>query len=301
MKALVKYAPGVGNMEIRDIPEPVAGPGQIKIEVKAAAICGSDLHIYHDTIAIPQNPPFVPGHEFCGIIAEIGEGVTGWKNGDRVTSQTAASFCGKCVNCNTGRYNLCDERKTLGFWYDGAFTKYIIVPEARVHRLPDNVSFKAGAITEPTASVVHPVLEQTAITAGDVVLVNGPGGIGLIALQVAKAQGAIVVVAGTTIDKERIEKAKELGADYVLNVEEEDLGEFIRSITNGLGADIVLECTGVGVAANNALKAIKKQGEFTQIGLFGKPITLDYDTICFKELKVTGSLGSTWTSWHKAL
>ncbi len=301
MKALVKYATGPGNMEIREIPEPIPGPGQIKIEVKAAAICGSDLHIFHDAIGIPQNPPFVLGHEFCGVIAEIGEGVIGWKKGDRVTSQTAVSFCGKCVNCNTGRYNLCDERKTLGFWYNGAFAKYTIVPDARVHLLPDNVSFNAGAVTEPTASVVHPVLELTVITAGDVVLVNGPGGIGLIALQVAKAQGAIVIVTGTTVDQERLEKAKELGADYVVNVQEIDLDTFIKSITNGLGVDVVLECTGVEAAANSALKVIKKQGKYTQIGLFGKPITLDFEIICYKELMVTGSLGSTWTSWHRAL
>ena len=301
MKALVKYSSGAGNMEIRDIPEPAPGPGEIKIEVKAAAICGSDLHIFHDLIAIPQNPPFVLGHEFCGVIAEVGEGVIGWEKGDRVTSQTAVSFCGKCVNCNTGRYNICDDRKTLGFWYNGAFAKYTIVPDARVHKLPDNVSFVAGAVTEPTASVVHPVLELTSITAGDLVLINGPGGIGLIALQVAKAQGAIVVVTGTTVDMERLKKAKELGADYVVNVQEIDLDVFIKSITKGIGADIVFECTGNEAAANNALRAIKKQGKYTQIGLFGKLITLDFEIICYKELVVTGSLGSTWTSWHRAI
>jgi L-iditol 2-dehydrogenase len=108
MKALVKYASGDGNMEIRDIQEPTPKRGQIKIEVKAAGICGSDLHIYHGDIAIPLNYPVVTGHEFCGVVTDVGEDVTEWKIGDRVTSETAFSFCGKCEYCITGFYNFCN-------------------------------------------------------------------------------------------------------------------------------------------------------------------------------------------------
>lgn len=301
MKALVKYAKGNGNMEIRDVPEPKPGPGQVKIEVKAAGICGSDLHIYHDDIAIPLNPPVVTGHEFCGVVVEVGEGVTAWKPGDRVTSETAFSFCGKCHYCITGYYNLCNERRTLGYWYNGAFAKYTVVPQERVHVLSDSIDFISGALLEPLACVTHAVLELTTITVGDVVLVVGPGAIGLATLQVAKAQGATVVVSGTSIDKERLEMAKKLGADYTINVQEEDLQKFIWELTKGRGVDVVLECSGVARAADDALKVIKKQGQFTQIGLFGKPITIDFERICFKELKVTGSLGSRWTSWEKAI
>ncbi|MBZ4645919.1 MAG: putative arabitol-phosphate dehydrogenase [Clostridia bacterium] len=301
MKALVKYAKGNGNMEIRDVPEPKPGPGQVKIEVKAAGICGSDLHIYHDDIAIPLNPPVVTGHEFCGVVVEVGEGVTAWKPGDRVTSETAFSFCGKCHYCITGYYNLCNERRTLGYWYNGAFAKYTVVLQERVHVLSDSIDFISGALLEPLACVTHAVLELTTITVGDVVLVVGPGAIGLATLQVAKAQGATVVVSGTSIDKERLEMAKKLGADYTINVQEEDLQKFIWELTKGRGVDVVLECSGVARAADDALKVIKKQGQFTQIGLFGKPITIDFERICFKELKVTGSLGSRWTSWEKAI
>ncbi|MDK2799254.1 MAG: L-iditol 2-dehydrogenase [Clostridiales bacterium] len=301
MKALVKYAKGNGNMEIRDVPEPKPGPGQVKIEVKAAGICGSDLHIYHDDIAIPLNPPVVTGHEFCGVVAEVGEGVTDWKPGDRVTSETAYSFCGTCPYCITGYYNLCNNRRTLGYWYNGAFAKYTVVPQERVHALPDNVDFVSGALLEPLACITHAVLELTTITVGDVVLVVGPGAIGLATLQVAKAQGATVVVSGTSVDKERLEMAKKLGADYTINVMEEDLQKFIFELTKGRGVDVVFECSGVARAADDALKVIKKQGQFTQIGLFSKPITIDFEKICYKELKVTGSLGSRWTSWEKAI
>lgn len=301
MKALVKYAKGPGNMEIRDIPEPAAGPGQVKIEIKATGICGSDLHIYHDDIVIPIKPPVVTGHEFSGIIAEIGENVNEWHVGDRVVSETAYDFCGTCVYCITGFYNLCSQRKTLGYWYNGAFTHYTVVPAARVHRLPDHIDFIGGALTEPLACVTHATLELTHITTGDFVLITGPGAIGLLTLQVAKTQGATVIVAGTNQDVGRLQRATELGADYCFNVQQQNLIEEVQALSGGNGADIVFECSGNAKALNDALLAIKKQGQFTQIGLFGKPLTVDVDKICFKEIKFTGSLGSRWTSWEKAL
>ena len=151
MKALVKYASGSGNMEIRDMPVPHAGPGQIKIKVMEAGICGSDLHIYHSDIAIPINPPVITGHEFSGIVEEVGEGVSGFKPGDPVVSETAYDYCGKCDFCREGWYNLCIERKTLGYWYNGIFTKYTVVPADRVHHIPEGVSFTAAAMTEPVS------------------------------------------------------------------------------------------------------------------------------------------------------
>jgi L-iditol 2-dehydrogenase len=289
-------------MEVRDVAESKAGPGQVKIEVKAAGICGSDLHIFHDDIAgIPINPPVVTGHEFTGVIVEVGEGVTQWKVGERVTSETAVSFCGDCMHCRTGRYNLCNNRRTLGYWYNGAFTSYTVVPKERIHKLPDAIDFIAGALAEPLACVTHAVLELTTIITGDVVLVSGPGSIGMLALQVAKAQGAIVVVSGTNIDRERLTMAKQLGADYTVDITEQDLAALINELTCGRGADVTLECSGAARAANDALVLTRKFGHYTQIGLFGKPIQIDFEKICYRELKVTGSLGSTWTSWEKAI
>jgi len=301
MKALVKYARGNGNMEIRDVPEPKAGPGQVKIEVKAAGICGSDLHIFHDDIAIPINPPFTMGHEFCGIVAETGEGVTEWKLGDRVTSETAYSFCGRCPQCITGFYNLCNERRVLGYWYDGAFASYTVVPQERIHALPDTVSFTAGALLEPLACITHAVLELMSISVGDVVLITGPGSIGLGSLQVAKAQGATVIVAGTGVDGERLKMAESLGADYAVDATRDDLKALVERVTKGWGADSVIECSGSAAGAAAGLELVRKRGQFTQIGLFGKPITVDFEKICYKELRVTGSLGSRWTSWEKAI
>ena len=245
MKGLVKYAKGSGNMEIRDIPEPNPGPGQVKIEVHAAGICGSDLHIFHDVIdGLPINPPVVTGHEFAGVVAAVGENVTEWKVNDRVTSETPVTICGDCLNCRTGFYNICSNRRTLGYWYNGAFTRYTVVPQHRVHRLPDNIDFLAGALCEPLACVTHATMELTRIEAGDVVLVTGPGTIGLLAMQLAKAQGATVLVGGTGIDKERLEMAKRLGADRTVDVTREDIFAVVHELTGGRGVDVVFEHVG---------------------------------------------------------
>jgi L-iditol 2-dehydrogenase len=289
-------------MEIRDMPEPNPGPGQVKIEVKAAGICGSDLHIFHDDIdGIPINPPMIAGHEFCGVVAAVGDGVTKWKVGDRVTSETAFSFCGDCLHCRTGFYNLCNNRRTLGYWYNGAFARYTVVPQERIHRLPEHVDFLSGALCEPLACVTHAVMELTKIEAGDVVLVSGPGAIGLLALQVAKASGATVLVSGTGVDTKRLELAKELGADRTVDITKEDIFAVMKEMTAKTGADVVLECSGSPRAVDTALLLTRKAGQYTQIGLFGKPLEVDFEKICYRELKVTGSLGSTWTSWEKGI
>ncbi len=288
-------------MEIRDIPEPKPGPGQVKIEVKEAGICGSDLHIYHSDIAIPVNPPVVVGHEFSGVVTEVGEGVTKFKPGDRVVSETAYHYCGVCDFCREGFYNLCVERKTLGYWFNGVFTKYTLVPEGRVHIIPESIDFTTAAMTEPLACVVHAVYDLTKIVAGDVVLVSGPGAVGIMAAQVAKAHGATVIVSGTNVDEERLAMAKELGADYAINIQKESLPDLISKLTKGYGVDVVLECSGAAPGIDAALNLIKKRGYFTQIGLPGKKIEFDIEKICYKELHFTGSLGSRNASWRKAI
>ena len=301
MRALVKYAPEPGNMEIRDVPEPTPGPGQVKIKVVAAGICGSDLHIQDSDIAIPVRPPVVTGHEFSGVVAEVGEGVTDWKPGDRVVSETAYSYCGKCPACREGWYNLCPERKTLGYWFNGIFTNYTIVPEGRVHFIPEGVDDISAALTEPLACVCHAVFDLTVIKPTDLVVVNGPGPMGLLTVQVVKSFGAKVLVSGTNADVERLALAKELGADYVVNINETPLETCVNELTNGVGADVVMECSGNQYGINGALKVIKRRGYFTMIGM-GKPeIPFNVAVLNYREPIVTGSLGSRKASWEQAL
>ena len=301
MKALVKYDKAPGKMEIRDIEEPSPAAGQVKIEIENTGICGSDLHIYHYDIAIPINPPVVTGHEFAGTVVELGEGVTNCAVGDQVTSETAYSYCGECRHCVSGFYNLCNQRRTLGYWYNGAFTRYTVVPAERVHHLPNGVDLKAGAMLEPLACVTHAAIDLTSITPGDWVLVTGPGAIGLLALQVARAQGAHVIVSGAGIDGDRLQMAAKLGAEETVDVGSQDLNAVVERVTGGEGVDVVLECAGNPKAVDAGLHAVRKAGQFTQVGLFGKPVEIDFERICFKEIKTIGSIGSKRSSWEAAI
>lgn len=301
MKALVKYATGKGNVEVQNVAEPSPGPGQIKVEVKAAGLCGSDLHIYHDEIAIAIEPPVVMGHEFAGVIVEVGEGVEHYSTGDRVTCETTASSCGRCLQCRMGRYNMCANRRVVGYAIDGCFARYCVVNERQVHLLPDNVDFVAGALTEPLACCVHAVLELTTISAGDMVVITGPGSIGLLCLQLVKAAGAYAVVCGTSQDADRLQAAKQFGADLIVDVETGDALEQIGRLTHSQGADVFLECAGAPPAARFGLRATRRGGQYTQVGLFPGPFEVEFDLIAYKELRVTGSLGQRWTSWQRAL
>ncbi|NWG04560.1 MAG: zinc-binding dehydrogenase [Syntrophaceae bacterium] len=300
MKGVVKYARGDGYVDLRDVEEIPPPPNQVKIEVKASGICGSDLHIFHDKIKIPIRVPVVIGHEFSGVVvekgAEVGDEI---KIGDRVTGEPSIEICGKCRYCRSEYYNLCSDRKVLGYWFNGCFTRYCNV--TFVHKLPDNVSFEAGAMTELLACCVHGVIEQTGISAGDFVAITGPGPVGLFAAQVALAEGGVVMVCGTSVDQHRLKLAEELGVHHVLNIDEDDSIKRVKELTEGYGADVVLECSGFPAAARIALDLVRKQGKYTQMGLFGGPIEIDFEKIAFKEIQVTGFVSQRRPAWKRAL
>lgn len=300
MKAIMKVAPGVGNVEVRDIAEPQVGPGQVKIRVKAAGLCGTDLHIYKDEFR--SWPPVVLGHEVAGEVAEVGEGVETIAPGLRVTTETYFAFCGQCRYCRAGQTNLCLNRRSIGSAVNGGFTNYVIVPSRNIHTLPENVDFQAGALTEPLACVVHATLTTPTIAPGDVAVIAGPGAIGLLTLQVVKAAGATAVVLGTDVDTHRLALAKELGADHVVNVQKDDPKPLVADITDaGLGADVVYECSGAGPAAQQILTLVRRKGRYVQIGLFGKPVAWDLDQLVYKELTAIGTNASTPPSWKRAI
>lgn len=300
MKALMKIGPEPENMEIREIEEPTPGPNEVIIEVKASGICGTDIHIYHGKIAIPMEFPVVIGHEFSGLIAEIGKNVIACKKGDRVTSETGFEVCGKCRYCQTGNFNLCLGRSAIGYRRNGAFAKYVLVPERCVHKLPDNVDFVSAALCEPLACCVHAVNELTTVSPGDLVVISGPGQIGILSAQVAKCEGATVVLCGTS--DYRLKMGKKLGADYAVNVEKEDLDHLVKELTGGYGADVFLECAGGEKYLKQALDLVCKGGQVTQVGFMGSTVSqLDVDKILYKEITLKGSFGQKWTAWDRGL
>jgi L-iditol 2-dehydrogenase len=296
LQALVKVKKGVGNIELRDVPEPYPEQEQVKIRVKWAGICGTDVHIYRDEY--PYNPPVVLGHEFSGEVTECGKNVKTCKLGDRVSARTFMITCGHCSYCHQGRDNLCLERQSIGSGVNGAFTKYVIVPEKNIFMLPENTNYQEGALSEPIACCVHAVLERTRISPGEKVLVIGPGPIGLISSQLAKISGAHVFIMGTKQDQDRLVLAKKFGADEFIF--HEQLKEF-QEKNHDWNFDVILECSGSEGGINAGISLIRKGGKYTQLGLVGNTIKFPVDQMVYKEIEFTGSFSHTWSAWEKTM
>jgi L-iditol 2-dehydrogenase len=300
MRGVVKYARGDGFVALRDVENKPPPANQVKIAVKVTGICGSDLHILHDTINYNIRTPVVMGHEFSGVVVEKGAAVGAEVAvGDRVTGEPSIDLCGHCDFCLSEHYNLCPERRVMGYWYDGSFAPFCNAK--LVHKLPDSVGFEAGALTELLACCVHSVTEQAGVAAGDFVAITGPGPVGLFAALVALAEGGIVVLCGTGADAARLRLAEELGVHYTVNIDEFDAGERVRELTGGYGADVVVECAGVAPAMRLALDLVRKRGRYSQMGLPGQPVEIDFEQIAYKELQVSGGIGQRRPAWKRAL
>jgi L-iditol 2-dehydrogenase len=304
MKALVKTAKGVDLIEVRDVRVPEIGDDEVLIEVKAAGICGTDLHIYHDEF--PYWPPVILGHEFSGIIAAAGKNVTDWKPGDRVVGEPHTLACGECWLCRTGNRQLCPDKRSPGWGIDGCFAKYMRFPEpALLHRIPDSLSFEDAAQVEPTANVVTDVIERGEVRTGDIVAVIGPGPIGITAAQAAKAAGAdTVILIGTNVDEDlRLPTARRLAAiDHVVNVQKDDVPKLVLDLTQGRGADVVVEASGAERGIAMGLQLVRKLGRMTAIGLTARPeITFPYASGMFKSVTYVFNLSTSFTSWDTSI
>jgi L-iditol 2-dehydrogenase len=273
------------------------------IEVAAAGLCGTDIHIKHDQAF--YTPPVVLGHEYSGTVIEVGSDVTSVSAGERVVSP-ATAYCGKCYQCKTGHMNRCtaDDKRILGTSRaNGAFAKYLVVPDYIVHQVPKEVSMEAAALAEPFACVVHSVIDKTPICPGDTVVVQGPGTMGLMATQIAKSMGAgKVIVTGVTSDKWRFDIAKKIGADMTIDVMGgKDPVEIVNAETNSRGADAVIEASGACVACTQALDFVKVAGHVTLLGVRGQHANIDLDPIITKELTMSGTWGTLPSSWVTTL
>ncbi|WP_342471428.1 alcohol dehydrogenase catalytic domain-containing protein [Metasolibacillus sp. FSL H7-0170] len=300
MQALLKMKGGVGNIEVGTVEEPTCNDNEVKIEIAYTGICGTDLHIYHDTFK--SYPPVILGHECSGIVVEAGKDVQNLKAGDRVTVLGSTErTCGKCIHCKTGFYMFCETRRGMGHGVNGSFTKYLSIKEEAVYKLPQHVSLQEGALAEPLACAVQAIEELTDIKSGDVVLLSGPGPIGLICLSLLAIKGCKVLVSGTDVDAQRLEIAKELGAARVINVQQENLANIVAEETNNQGVDITIDCTGAPMAISSCLEQVKKRGQHIQVGIVGKAFNLDFDIILYKQLQVYGSLAHSITTWDRVM
>jgi L-iditol 2-dehydrogenase len=301
MKALIKKSLDARDAALAEIAKPMPGAEEILIKVHAAGICGTDLKIYQAHYH-KYKAPVVMGHELSGTVAQLGPGVDGFSLGAPVTARIQASSCGKCRACMTGRDNLCAEKTRIGFEHDGAFAEYIKVNKDQVFALPIGLDLTTAALTEPVAVIVH-ALRPVTIKPTDVVLVVGPGPIGLLAAIFAKAEGATVVVAGLSADRNRLMMAKTLGVDVVIvSDDERDPGrQRLMELTEGEGADVVLECSGSGPGVDQGLTLCRSAGQFVQIGTRSTPVTVDFMKIAYKEIRVTGTIDHLPMDWKEAI
>ena len=302
MTALVNFSSESGSVELREMPIPEPGRDEVLLRVRAVGICGSDLHQFHGTQSWAVNWPVTLGHEFCGEVAALGEGVEGWSVGDRVTSETAARVCGRCALCRSGRYNLCPHRLGFGYGVDGAAAEYVVVRSALLHRIPDAISWQEAAVTEPCCVAANAVLEQSSPQPGDVAVVLGPGPVGLLctALLAATRPSALIVV-GIARDAARLALAVGYGATRTVVADEEDVREIVRGYGDGLGADLVIDAAGVSPTLRTALELVRPAGHITKVGWGREPLQFSLDPLIAKAATLQGSFSHTWTTWERVL
>ncbi|MEH0542784.1 2,3-butanediol dehydrogenase [Streptomyces sp. B21-105] len=298
MKAARYY--GKEDLRIDDVPEPQVRPGAVKIAPAWTGICGSDLHVYFEGPMNPmptagnphplsaEEPPLVFGHEFSGVVEDVGEGVEGLAPGDSVVVEPLI-VCGECFACRDGRYNLCEKLGFIGLsGRGGGLSERIVVEERFVHPVGD-MPLDQAALIEPLAVAAHGV-RLSGAGDGDVALVGGAGPIGLFTCAVLKALGATVIV--SEMSQKRKEKAKDSGvADHVLDPAQDDVVARTMEITGGRGADVGFECAGVQPVFDALLHALRTGGILQVIALFSKQPTLDTGPLLFKEVKIQGSMG----------
>lgn len=302
MKALVKTKKGVGNIELLDVETPRLKDDEVLIKIAACGICGTDVHVKHDKF--PYWPPVILGHEFTGTVLEAGKNCKVIKAGDRVVAEPHTKACGQCYLCRTGNIQICSEKRSPGWGIDGGMAEYICYPEKLLHRIPDQMTWEQAAMVEPVANIVTDLLERTGVAAGDFVVVQGPGPIGLIAAMTARAVGAReVVLIGTPGDVAiRFKKAAELGFTHIVNVAETDPVAYVMNLTGGRCADIVVECSGSPRAIPMIPDLLRKQGRACIVGLTGgKKVELEWDKFAFKAITVVFNMSTFYTSWDKSI
>lgn len=289
MHAVRKTGPRPEDLALLDVPRPTAGAGEIVLDVAAAGVCGTDLHIIEGSYG--SRPPVTLGHEVSGTITAVGPGVDTARIGERVALETFFSTCGECRGCREGAPNRCQQRISIGSGVDGGFAEAIVVPARNARRLPDHVSLLEGALCEPLACVCRSLFQPTAAVApGDRVLVIGPGAIGLLAAQVARVAGGEPLVLGTAADAERLGVARALGLDVAA-----DPTEVPAEV------DVVLECSGSAGGMALGIERVRRGGRYVQIGQRGDPVPIDLALVSFHELVITGGFASTPDSWDRAM
>lgn len=302
MIGLVHYAKEPHSVELREVPEPEFGEEDVLFSVQAVGICGSDLHQYAGTQSWPVNFPVILGHEFAGIVAKTGSRVCGFKEGDRVVSETAAVLPLDSAFIRQGLYNLDPKRLGFGYGVNGAMAPFVRVPARCLHAVPAGLAFEIAALTEPCSVAYNAVCVHSHIRPGDSVAVIGPGPIGLLCALMAKLSGAgHLVVIGIPADAKRLDVAKRIGAETVLGAHNENVHEWAKGFGDGHGLDLVIDAAGVSASLKLALDIVRPAGRITKVGWGPQPLNFSLDPLVQKAVTLQGSFSHNWPIWEKVI
>lgn len=302
MIGLVNYAKDPHSVELREISVPEIGEEDVLFSVQAAGVCGSDLHQYTGTQSWPVNYPVVLGHEFAGIVAKSGSRVRGFKEGDRVVSETAAVLPCDSAFIRQGIYNLDPKRLGFGYGVNGAMAPFVRVPARCLHRVPNSLTLEKAALTEPCCVAYNAVCVNSQIRPGDAVAVIGPGPIGLLCALMAKLAGAgHLVVIGITVDARRLDVARRIGAETILDAQRENVQEWVKNFGDGYGLDLVIDAAGVSASLKMALDIVRPAGQITKVGWGPQPLNFSLDPLVQKGVTLQGSFSHNWPIWEKVI
>lgn len=299
MKAIVQT--GEKEVAVEEVDQPEPAGDEVLVRVDYAGVCGSDVHAYlqmdgFDWIEIPR----IMGHEYAGIVVETGSDVTSFEVGDTVV-EAPIHPCGECHQCEIGELNVCQHTTITGMHNDGAYAEYTTVGEDHLVFLPERIPTRHAAITEPLSIATRSVYDRSSVTPGDVVLVQGPGPIGVLTALLLDALGATVVVSGIEKDAAyRLPLVEELGIDTVNSVDE-SLDDRINELTRGIGADAVFDTTGHKTGIETSVQLVRKGGEVLVVGLPGEPSELFFSPIVRGELDIKAAYGATKKNFKQAV
>jgi alcohol dehydrogenase/L-iditol 2-dehydrogenase len=294
--AVVNFAPEAGSVEIREIEAPEIGDEDVLLEVAAVGVCGSDLHQWTADHSWPVNYPVVLGHEFGGRIVRAGSGVTHWKEGDRVVSETAAIISADNPMSRRGLYNLDPTRKGFGYGVNGAMTKYVRVPSRILHHVPDGLPFEQACLTEPCCVAYNAVVRNARIEPGDRVVVLGPGTIGILCAAMARLCGAQVALVGLPKDAHRLEIARGYGCEIIIG----DAKPWAME-RDGLGCDGVIDAAGASATLKIALDIVRPAGWISKVGWGPQPLGFNLDPLVQKNITLQGSFSHNWPIWERVI
>lgn len=301
-----------GSFEVRQVPVPEVGDDDILIQVKAAAICGSDVHIYDGHMDPLCGYPVIMGHENAGVIVKKGKNVPDrWKIGDRVTSENTVDTCGTCYACITGDYVACEQRRGMGIGADGCLAEYVRIPGKILRQvpdvifhLPDNVPFEQAPLLEPAANGYKAVFQEGRLMAGETAVVSGAGALGLYAAHMAAIGGAarVVLLVRRSTDPAKLETARKMGVTDVIYSDEPDAAAArVTELTGGFGADLFVETTGVPAVLRLGLRALHVKGRAVRIAIGDTPYGYGLDDITLRSIELIGHMGYNTISWRNTI